>query len=676
MNNSSSQHAQAYFNFTLHAHLPYVVNHGTWPHGLEWLLEAAAETYLPLLRVLDRLERDGISLKANINITPILLEQLRHPVFQAELVQYCNRKIAAAEVDEKFYREGGESHFAQTARFWQSYYGDALATFEALDRDIVAGFRHFDEIGSIEVITCGATHGYFPLLGTDESIAAQVETAVRTHERHMGRKPRGMWLPECGYRPAGPWQAPMTEEGRAAAWPPFYRRGVEELVGEHGIRFFFVDTSLIEKSMHFTPYELLGARKPSMAEFLEIQSRLPHRTFSQPYYVDGPTAQEDPVAAFPRDPRTGVQVWSGESGYPGEPMYLDFHKKRWPGGHRYWQVTSAQLDMAFKTAYHPELAAEKTRGHAEHFVSLVYSALAPGLEDRTPPIVTSPFDAELFGHWWFEGPMFLENVARIIARKEVPIALITGSEYLDAYGAAGFMALPEGSWGKNGSNEVWLNPDTKWTWPHIYQAERFVRSAAALPAWRIGAPGNVAVAAPDYGDGYGAPAGGIKPEKPETVQELADTANATPTETAKKFVATSIEPHTAGADGTETAAAPRVVLLSPYAHRPIGTRLMQQICRELLLMESSDWQFLITTISARDYAEERFAGHTNVFHELEAMWKRYVAGETLTPAELRRLIKAEVDDGVFPDIDPSLWAQLPAPRAEIEAAVSAVATEA
>src|SRR5947209_2562190 len=87
---------------TLHAHLPYVVHHGTWPHGIEWLHEAAAETYLPLLRMLETLERDGIPANLNINISPVLLEQLAHPHFISDFPKYLNRKIIAAREDEAY----------------------------------------------------------------------------------------------------------------------------------------------------------------------------------------------------------------------------------------------------------------------------------------------------------------------------------------------------------------------------------------------------------------------------------------------------------------------------------------------------------------------------------------------------------------------------------------------
>lgn len=421
---------QGYLTFTLHAHLPWVVHHGTWPHGLEWLLEAAAETYLPLLRVLRNLERDGIALKANINLSPVLLEQLAHPTFQNEFPEYLKRKILSAQEDEAYFRQSGDTHFAATARYWRQFFEQAFSDFEALGRDIVAGFRYFNDAGLIEILTCCATHGYLPLLGTDESVGAQIKTGVATHLRHLGRRPSGIWVPECGYRPAGIWQTPVTPHNASGPWPPVHRIGVEEALAEAGLRYFFVDTHLVERSAVFAPYELKAGGGPfgavAMPRVANGSGSLYHS-----WYVDGPCARSRPVAMFPRDPRTGLQVWSGEHGYPGDPHYLDFHKKRWPGGHRYWQVTESKADMALKTPYYPERAAERTRAHAEHFVGVVYDTLKASLSGEKPPVLSSPFDAELFGHWWYEGPAWLEQVARIVAGDDFPIALATGSEYLN-----------------------------------------------------------------------------------------------------------------------------------------------------------------------------------------------------------------------------------------------------
>lgn len=549
-----------YLALTLHAHLPYVINHGTWPHGLEWLLEAAAETYLPLLRVLTNLERDGVPANFNINLSPILLEQLAHPVFIAEFPRYVTRKIVAAREDEAYFIQSGDANLAETSRFWHRFFTTALDDFNALGGKIVDGFRRFNDAGMIEILTSGATHGYMPLLGTDESVRAQVRVAVQTHIGHLGRAPRGIWAPECGYRPAGFWDYPVQHAGMSESHPGFDRIGVEQALAESGLDYFFVDTHLVEDAEHVASNSDAGDGA--------------HRRLYQPYYVDGP-GEHSATTVFPRDPRTGLQVWSSDLGYPADPNYLDFHKKRFPGGHRYWQVTGRHVDIADKQPYRPQQAAERIQSHASHFVQLVYEALEPGFNDQAPPILSAPFDAELFGHWWFEGPQWLEAVCRTLHEHNTRIATITSGEYLERYPRAGSIAMREGSWGAGGSNQVWMNPDTNWTYSHIYPAELYTREVCSEGKWR---------------------------------------------------------------------------------NSPLGLRIVQQLCRELLLLESSDWQTLITTGAARDYAEMRFLTHNDQFLELKGIWQAFETDGALNEHMAARLAEIERRDNIFPEIDPALWA--------------------
>ena len=566
----SDKNSLGYVTFALHSHLPYVINHGTWPHGMEWLHEAAAETYLPLIRIFGELEQQGLALKANVNLSPILLEQLNHPVFKDEFPKYLLRKIQAARKDAEDFGLKGERHMVQVAHFWQHFYEQALRQFDDLGSDIIRGFRHFYESGAIEIITCGATHGYFPLLGTDASIRAQVKTGVETHERFFGRKPRGIWLPECGYRPAGRWQFPVSLNGHGR--PPFNREGVEQILAEYDLEFFYVDTHLVDTSTRFTPYELLAGDVPIATE---IASEPPEKNFYRPYYAASPDRASN-VAFFTRDPRTGIQVWSGDHGYPGDPNYLEFHKKRWPGGNRYWRITGNKIDLGLKQPYDPEIALGLTRDHAVHFAHITAEALQHhGPNGSGIPVLTAPFDAELFGHWWFEGPEWLKNVALQFGRPGSPLKLITCAEYLDMSPPAAYLGLPEGSWGAESNNSVWLNENTAWTWKHIYPAEMAVQQMANSGLWR----------------------------------------------------------------GHE-----------------VATRLARQLCRELLLLESSDWQFLITTKHARDYAEKRFNTHLEQFLLLLDTWRRFESTGQVPAEKIAELEAIEVRDSVFPGIEPERWA--------------------
>ncbi len=537
-----------YLALTLNAHLPYVVNHGTWPHGMEWLHEAAAESYLPLLRVLASLERDGIPANFNINLSPILLEQLVHPLFRAEFPKYVARKIVAAREDEAYFMQSGDAHLADSARFWGRFFSTALDDFNALGGDIVQGFRHFNDTGMIEVLTCAATHGYLPLLGTDESLRAQLRTAVQTHARHFGRHPRGIWVPECGYRPASLWNYPVLDANSTEPHLAFLRIGIEQALSESSLDYFFVDTHLVEEA---------------------------ERSLYQPYLVDGPYDKRFATTVFPRDPMTGLQVWSSDSGYPADPNYLDFHKRRFPGGHRYWQVTGPGVAIDDKLVYWPQQAADRAQQHASHFVSLVDRTLQPSFNNHTPPILCAPFDADLFGHWWFEGALWLEAVARTLHKNNTGIATTTCSQYLGRHPRTDFIALQEGSWGTEGNHQVWMNSETVWTYSHIYPAELYTRELCTAGKWR---------------------------------------------------------------------------------DSDLGLRIAQQLCRELLLLESSDWQSLITTGAARDYAERRFHTHNDQFLELKDLWQAFEATGTLNLLQTNRLAEIEHRDSIFPDLDPAHWA--------------------
>jgi 1,4-alpha-glucan branching enzyme len=563
---TETTHAPSGFlTLTLHAHLPYVVNHGTWPHGMEWLHEAAAESYLPLLRVLGNLERDGIPAQFNINLSPILLEQLVHPVFVAEFPKYVARKILAAQQDEAAFTQAGEVHYAETARRWQAFYQAALDDFAALGQNMVGAFRRFHEAGLIDLIAGAATHGYLPLLGTDESVRAQIRTAVQTYIRHIGQAPSGIWVPECGYRPAGFWSYPVkAADGDSLGG--FDRIGVEQAVGESGLNFFFVDTHLVgQVPRAASPYA--GGEDDAPV------SHAPQRPLYQAYTVDGPFERDHPVAVFARDPRTGLQVWSGEIGYPGDAQYLDFHKKRYPGGHRYWQVTGAHVPMEDKRPYWPEQSAERVQMHAKHFVQMVRDTLAAGPRGEATPILCAPFDAELFGHWWFEGPAWLEAVCRAFAAQN-DVALTTCKDYLATHKTGGSIAMHEGSWGTGGGDKVWLNAETSWTYAQMYPAEIATREICSAGLWH----------------------------------------------------------------GNE-----------------LGTRIVKQLCRELLLLEASDWQFLITTGAARDYAEVRFSTHFNAFQTVKGIFEAFVESSAIGREDEEKLAAIELRDSVFADVDPEFW---------------------
>ncbi|MHB0912570.1 MAG: glycoside hydrolase family 57 protein [Armatimonadota bacterium] len=445
LTSSKEQFVSKNFALVLHSHIPYVISHGRWPHGTDWLHEATAETYLPLLDALYRLAEEGHSPRITVGITPVLAEQLADRSFVHEFAAYLTMKErASAENAREF----------PLADYWANFYARSRESFARYRRSILGAWRELQDAGHVEIITSSATHGYSPLLLTDESLRAQVEQGVRTYELHFGRKPRGYWLPECAYRPAGEWTSPVGGEPRA-------RGGVEEFLRDAGIEYFFVESHLASGGKTRKVY---GKRFGSRSELLFEE---PESITQSVYRLEG-----EPVYAFVRDQVTGRQVWNRAGGYPGEPQYLEFHKKHPPGGLRYWRVTGADAGLGEKSIYDPEAAARRVAEHAEHFVRLV--------REQPGELVCAPYDTELFGHWWFEGVDWLYAVLKGLS-DDPEVRPVTCSEYLAENPDHDEIKLPEGSWGEGGSHYMWLNEETAWTWPLVHDAELTMREIAQLP---------------------------------------------------------------------------------------------------------------------------------------------------------------------------------------------------
>jgi len=562
------------FTFVLHSHLPYVLSHGQWPHGMDWLNEAAAETYIPILNVFGRLLDEGIKPKVTVSITPVLAEQLADRTFKDGFKHYLEIKIAAAVKDEEQFKLYNNTHMASLALMWNNYYTGILTDFtERYKEDLVFAFRRLQDEGAIEIITSAATHGYLPLIGSDESINAQIKEGVAVYKRHFGKQPKGIWLPECAYRPRYKWNFPIENTGEA-----YVRKGIEEFLYDNNIKYFVVDHHLLEGGKAIGVYldRFSGLRK-LWAQF-ENESEQKDAGWKRhsPYnlYLVSSTGGEKPVAIFVRDPKTGVQVWSGKHGYPGDGNYLEFHKKHFQGGLRYWKITSAETDLGGKMEYDPDAVIGRVRENAGHFKDLVKGILNEHLKtEGKPGIVTAPYDAELFGHWWFEGPQWLYYVLKWL-NADPEIELITAGEYIDKNPPKDVVSIPEGSWGEGGFHWIWYNDWTRWTWKNIYKAESIMKDVSA---------------------------------------KYTKTAD------------TDIK------------------------------RMSKQLARELLLMESSDWQFLISTWSARDYAELRFNGHYNDFIRIYKMIQAKASGNNLSTGDWEFLGDCEKKDCLFSDVDVKWW---------------------
>ncbi len=446
------------FVLTLHSHLPYVLNHGRWPHGSDWLCEAALETYLPLLESLRALEADQVAAPVTIGFTPVLANQLVHATFASEMDAFFEQRLLACDEAPASLSATGEGHLLPLVGWWRERLLRMRALWHAIGRDLIGAFRRLEDAGRLEIIGSAATHGFLPLLGRDESIRLQLGLGFAEHRRIFGRDPRGCWAPECAYRPRGEWN-PWPGAPRAAV-----RRGTDEHVADAGFQYFFVDSHLVlggEALGLSSGYESTAGAAGTSSD--RRPRRTPYRTYG--VLSSGRTR----AAVFVRDPRASMQVWSRHRGYPGDAAYLEFHKLRWPGGLRLWRVSAPGTDLGQKDAYEPDAAAERSREHARHFAALL-DAIAAEETGRANGVVAVPFDTELFGHWWFEGPSFLHHVYRALASAQ-QITPSTAGQHLAAHPPQAGIRLPAGSWGANGDFSMWLSERTAWTWERLWPLE-------------------------------------------------------------------------------------------------------------------------------------------------------------------------------------------------------------
>ena len=550
---------QTDFIFTLHSHLPYVLNHGRWPHGSDWICEAALDTYLPLLEVLRGLAADAVPSPVTIGFTPVLANQLASPTFASEMETFFDQRLKACDEAPASLATTGDDHLLPLVRFWRDRLIRLRDLFHAIDQDLIAAFRALESAGRIEIISSAATHGYLPLLARDESIRLQLAVGVSEHRRLFGRTPKGCWLPECAYRPRGPWE-PWPTAPRTGV-----RRGIEEHLADAGFQYFFVDAHLAAAGR---PLGLSGDPAGDPVVHMPTGPGLPAEPLRSPYRAY--RVAHGPVAAYVRDPRASMQVWSRFEGYPGDESYLEFHKMRWPGGLKLWRVTGPGVDLGAKQPYNPEAAAGRARDHANHFAHLL-SGISSDQSQNRESVVVAPFDTELFGHWWFEGPEFLGHVYRSLAGKRDEIQPVTGSRHLEAHPPRAAIRLPWGSWGANGDSSMWLSDQTAWTWERLWPLEQAFWDAA-----------------PDA--------------------------------------------------------------LASAAARPV----LAQAARELLLAQSSDWQFIISTGAAADYAEKRFKEHCDDAEKLIAALGR--EGDLESAQRLAEELYQR--DQLFPNVLPAVAAAL------------------
>ena len=427
----------AHLSVVLHAHLPFI-RHPEHDYHLEefWFFEALHETYLPLLQMLDRLEADGISGALTLSVSAPLLAMMEDYLLRERFLAYLGRIIELSDRD----RRGDDASIQEVADYYHRRLTGLRTYFvDTLQGDLIAALRHHAQTPRLELMTCVGTHPILPFLATPEGRRAQIEVGLDYFEARFGARPRGIWVAECAFEP-----------------------GVDELLAEAGVAFACLEDRAIDNAASAPVYG----------------------TYS-------PLISEGGVAFFGRDQEASSQVWSADEGYPGDYDYREFYRDRGydlpldevapyihPDGIRhdtglkYHRITG-DVALDEKAVYRPDQAAQKAREHARHFLEcrIKQAAEAADKMGARPPHITCPYDAELFGHWWFEGPLFLEELFRA-AHERDEILLSTPPHFLEAVDVHQQATPATSTWGEDGYFAVWLDESNAEIYGPLRRAER------------------------------------------------------------------------------------------------------------------------------------------------------------------------------------------------------------
>jgi 1,4-alpha-glucan branching enzyme len=429
---------KGFLALVLHAHLPFV-RHPEHPDFLEedWLYQAVTECYIPLLDACDSLVKDRVPFRLTLVVTPTLLEMLSDDLLMSRYRRHLSRliELAGREVG----RTRSKPALNSLARMYLQRFSRIRRLFVRRYRgNLVSAIGTLRDKGCLALFTSAGTHAYLPLLARyPRAVHAQIRTALRCHRRHFGSRPDGIWLPECGYYP-----------------------GLDAILQEYGLSQFILDAHGIRFA---DPRPVFGTCAPILC----------------------PSG----AAAFGRDRLSSWQVWSAEAGYPGDYDYRDYYRDigfdlkevqlrpvlRPAGilkstGIKYHRITGRPGRR--KQIYNPQKAAAKARSHAMHFISERERHILLGwkeMQKNPPPLLVCPYDAELFGHWWYEGPQFLEMLLRAAAANP-HLECTTLPEYLARYPVHQIAEPAASSWGEGGYHRVWLNRANDWIYPYLHRA--------------------------------------------------------------------------------------------------------------------------------------------------------------------------------------------------------------
>lgn len=409
------------FNLVLHAHIPFVKN----SEAEFWIYEAALNSYLPFLSMLQKITQETKNFTITLNVSPILLLQLDGLEFHEKFQQYVSTRYEILALDLQDPKKNKMLSQKKDEL-------DHLMSIYYQFKTIPEGFKIFKNMGVLNILTSAFTHPLLPMMKeTPELLNLQISFGKMISEYYFGEV-KGFWSPECGTF-----------------------KDLPKILNSHKLDYFFAD--------------------PMSVKYNNVNIYQPFESNNVRYFV--------------RDLESTNIIWDSNYGFPSHSDYQDFHYdisnesstigdilKKYhylTGGFSIRSVTD--INTNDKQLYEYDEAIKQVKKDALFYIDFLSYKFNQMDDKQKSHTLTVCFDMELFGHWWKEGIEFLYwFIKNSIDKNAFNIAIDLEEESC-------IEILPQmSSWGKNSNFESWINNQTQDIWHKLinknFKAEQHLES--------------------------------------------------------------------------------------------------------------------------------------------------------------------------------------------------------
>lgn len=424
--------------FVFHFHLPYLYHHDGRYIEENWYYQNLAEAYIPFLEMIEELAFAGLVPQITVSLSPTLYNMMENEVMSARFKRYLERTLSLIDQEKK---NNSEQRIKEILTLYEEKYLKVMEYFTRYSEDIITPFKILKNQGVVEIITSPLSYSILPLITLKEVINVEISEALKDFKNIFLTESRGFFISEC-------------------AWSP----QIESFLKKNSVEYIFLD----ERASDVEPskmYILPSGIKVFLRDYRSFDF-----IFGEEGVVRNPFYRE-----FYRD-----------IGYERDLEYLKrFTECDFPvnTGIKYFRITDLNLPLEKKELYDPQKAHEAVLADAERFARYILDIFST---TDNKPLFVGIFNAEIFGHRWFEGIEFWRHFFITIRQKRYPIGFVLPTNYINTTTPVAKITPTMSSWADNGFFDKWLNEKNDFIYPFQYEiSKKFISVASRFRGIKI-----------------------------------------------------------------------------------------------------------------------------------------------------------------------------------------------